>query len=1001
MQFNDSGSVGPVIERIFADRLRAMTPPTQTPAPQDVVSIEVDPLSNALIISASKENLVMIRALLAKIDVDPPTDTGVVKLYALKHADVTRVASMLQSLVSQGLYKPGLVAAGNNAIAQAREKVAITTDVRTNALIVSASKENFAVIDQILRQVDVKEGWGLAGNVRLYVLKHADATALGTTLQQMFDRKRAAESATGGQPRSLPIVIIPDERTNALLVAGSKEQTDELDTLIAKLDVSDVIASYEFKIFYLKKSSAVTIEPTLRQLFARRVRRGTPPAPVTVIADPVINALIIGAGRDDLLIAERLIAQLDGAKTTPGQTVQAFAITKADAAQLAQTLQRLYDAAKPTGGQSGIIISVDERSNTLLVTAAPADMPRVAELIKKLDTAPVTDVTEIRIFTLRHADASQLATILTDALTNKPKAMGTVSPNRATLLRFVASKIGKDSEIASALKEGVMITAVQRTNSLLVQAPVEAMPLLAKLIDSLDNTDPRRAEIRVFSLVNADATQMAGVLQELFRLQTANTARQAARYTVVASPAGAGEAVGGENTLSATLGSAEQTALTITVDRRTNSLLVGGTKEYVELVGNVIEDLDSSPAEDRETVVYRLKNAQSTDIEAAIRQFLDQERQRIVSTLGADAVGAAQELLAKEIAIVAEPTSNTLLISGSPRVLETVAAMVRELDQAPPQVLVQVLLAEVALDDETEFGIEWSAIGHPNGNRSVGGQTTFGVGGGEGFSFTVSSGDFSFLLRALQVQQRLEILSRPQILASDNQPAGINIGQRVPFVTQSRITEAGTTLNTIQYENVGIILDLTPHISSDGFVKMEVSPEISSLDESTVEISENLNATIINTRQANTTVTVRDGHTIVIGGLITNRTLNREEKVPLLSELPGIGMFFKNSRAVKQRTELLIILTPHILRTPSDADILTNRQIRKLNLAKGIHTDRYIGELLNPLKDVTPLEVKRFESRDRPSPSGSPVVIPLAVPRDGREDILDPLNLTGEKLRSE
>ena len=951
LEFNDAGSVGPMIEKLFADLLKARTPQGQQVSPQDVVTIETESLSNSLVVAASKENLAEIRALLKKVDIEPPTDTGVVRMYVLQYTDVQRVSSMLEQLLSKGLYKPGLIGAQDNAIAQAREKVSITSDLRTNLLIVSASKENFAVIDEIIRKIDVKEGWGLAGMVQVFILKHADATRLGPALQQMFDRKRQAETATGGQPRSLPVVVIPDERTNALLVAASKEAFNEITILVTKLDAEEVVRNYDFKVFYLKRASAAALQATLRQLFAQRVVRGTR-TPVTVIADPKTNSLIVGASRDDLAMAEGLIAQLDEAPIKNGQIVRAFPLTKADATQLADTLQKLYDAQKPTGGESGVTITPLERSNTLLIAAAKADMEHLADLIAKSDTAPITDVTEIRIFTLRSADAEQLAQILLDALTNKPKAMTNASTNRATLLRLIARSPAGEQLVSSALKQDIMITAVPRTNSLLVQAPVGTMGLLSQLIQALDTTDPRTAEIRIFPLVNADAGQMQQVLTDLFRLQMDNTQRQAARYSMPLTD-GAGTSA------AATLGSAEQTCLSITVDRRTNSLLVAGTEEYITLVARVIDQLDASPAEDRQTVVYRLRNAQAVDIEVALRQFLDQERQRVVSTLGQDAVGAAKELLAREIAVVAEQASNTLLISGSPRFFDTIAEMVRQLDQPAPQVLVDVLLAEVILDDTMEFGVEWSLVGrHAGSQTNV--ATKFGL-KTSGFTFSVTGGSFQSLLRALQSQGRVEMLSRPTVLATDNQIARINIGQRVPFVTSSRVTEGGSIFNTIQYEPVGIILELTPHINPDGFVKLEVFPEISSLSDSSVQVSEGVNAVIINSRSAETTVTVQDGHTIVIGGLITNKDMIREEKVPLIGDLPLLGALFKSTRTVKERTELLIILTPRVLRTPSDADVLSNQKVRQLTIKRGVRANGQVGDLLNPLRGLTTEEIKRLE----------------------------------------
>ncbi len=1002
LKFNDAGAIGPVIQRIFADRLKSMTPPNQQPQPQDNVSVEIDPLSNAMIISASKENLAMIKELIAKVDVEPPTDTGVVKMYPLKKADVQRVSTMLQSLISQGLYKPGMTAqgaAGANAAMKARERVAITADVRTNVLIVSASKENFAVINQIVAQVDGAEGWGLSGNVQIFTLKFADATRLGPTLQQLFDRKRQAEAATGGGPAtSLPIVVIPDDRTNTLLIASSKEDNATVVALLAKLDVQDVARSFDFRVFYLKNNNASTLEPILKTLFAQRpAPAGRPLTPMTVVANPTMNALVVSGDKDDLTAADVLIAKLDESPAE-GTVVKAFPVVHGDAVSLAKILQSIYDAQRPAGARSSVTFTADERTNTIIVSAPKTELAGITAQIDKLTGTAVTDVSEIRIFNLKHADATQLATTLGDALTNKPKPMTTATPNRSTLLQFIQDSPDGQRLMASALKEGVMVTPVQRTNSLLVQAPAEAMPMLVRLIEALDLVDPRAAEIRVFSLVNADATQMATVLTQLFKLQVANTARQAARYSMNDDSAGANPT---SQPAGAVFGAAEQSTLTITVDSRTNSLLVGGTAEYIELVGKVIKDLDASPAEDRQTMIYRPRNSQATDIETALRQFLDQERQRMTSNLGVTNLGAAKELLAHEIAIVAEKTSNTLLISGSPRFFKTVLSMVKELDQPPPQVLINVLLAEVGLDDTTEFGIQWALIGHPESGAQVGAgidlglqpiPTVAGSGGSavstpfrgfggltsDGFSFAISSGDFHLLLRALESQGRVEILSRVPLLASDNQEARINVGQRVPFVTDSRITDSGSVFNTIQYQDVGTIVTVTPRINPDGFVKLQISPEISSLADTTVKISNDVNAVVINTRQAKTTVTVQDGHTVVIGGLITTHNENREDKLPILGDIPLVGLLFKNTKVVKERTELLMILTPRILRNQTDSDVLTNHEVRSVGLVSDPQTGQGIGQVLNPLRGVTNAEVQRIEGGTaEPAREGEPMMIPL------------------------
>jgi len=897
---NDAGVIGPTIQQIFQARLTSMTPPGATPAPQDRVDVGADALANALIISASRENLAMIRELLKKVDVEPPFESGVLKIYPLIRADAQKAGTMLQGLVQQGLYKPGAsFAAQSNPAIAAREKVAISVDARTNSLIVSASKENLAILDQIIRGIDGEQ----------------------------------------------------------------------------------VVPATEFRVFRLTSATATVIAPTLQQLFTQRVSREATKDPMTVIADARSNSLIVGASPADMKLAETLIAQLD-APQGKGSTMVAFPLKKADATQVANTLKTLLAGQGGTGaGAAGAAnISVDERTNTILVSAGAADLQRVKELIDQLDREQLTNVTEIRVFPLQHADATELSQILTSLLTSKPLSPVALSPNRQTLLQFISKTEDGKELIATALQEGVLITPDRRSNAVVVAAPVKNMPLLESLVRSMDSISPRMAEIRVFTLVNADAQRMSDVLSQLFRLQGAQQSAKAVSYTLVTTqPA---SSVGGSGA-TATVGNSEQDALSVTVDLRTNSLLIGGTKRYVELASKVIQDLDSSPAQERLTKVYRLRNAQAPAIQAAMQTFLDQEKQRLTATLGTNGMGAAQRMLEREVAVVAEETSNVLLLSASPRYFSTIEALIKELDQPPPQVLIQVMLAEVTLDETDELGIDWNVTTKWNkGHDSVSAGTQIALAAqGDGFNLSVAAGDLSFFLRALQSQGRLEVLSRPQILASDNQEATINVGQRVPFITNSRVTENGTTINTIEYQNVGIILTVTPRINPDGFVKLEVKPEISSIASSSVTISETTKAIVINQRSAETTVSVQDGHTIILGGLITTKDDHREDRVPWFGDWPLLGALFRGTTKVKERSELLIILTPHVLRTIPDADEMAGEQIERVNRIRKLKREEvedYLKKHLDDLMSSKELKAKLGGEGPTTQPASQPITVPVS-----------------------
>ncbi|HPP12731.1 MAG TPA: hypothetical protein PKW42_08375, partial [bacterium] len=155
-------------------------------------------------------------------------------------------------------------------------------------------------------------------------------------------------------------------------------------------------------------------------------------------------------------------------------------------------------------------------------------------------------------------------------------------------------------------------------------------------------------------------------------------------------------------------------------------------------------------------------------------------------------------------------------------------------------------------------------------------------------------------------------LSRPYILSSDNQAASITVSQRVPFITNTRTTETGQTINTIQYQDIGIILKVTPHINPDGLVILDVSPEISALTGTTVPISETVKAPVFAKRSASSRVAIRDGQTIVIGGLMEDKKTEDTRKVPGLGSIPLLGNLFRRNTTEGTKTELLIFLTPHV-----------------------------------------------------------------------------------------
>jgi type II secretory pathway component GspD/PulD (secretin) len=238
--------------------------------------------------------------------------------------------------------------------------------------------------------------------------------------------------------------------------------------------------------------------------------------------------------------------------------------------------------------------------------------------------------------------------------------------------------------------------------------------------------------------------------------------------------------------------------------------------------------------------------------------------------------------------------------------------------------------------------------------------------------YQVLGQDYQATIRAIAQAGKTEVLSRPSILARNNQPATITVGQSVPLITNVRYDNFGNAINSVSYEDVGIILRVTPFISNDGMVEMIVSPEISSLTDQTVPIANGVSVPVIAKRSADTVVVTPDGHPVIIGGMMQNNKTSTESKIPLLGDIPLIGNLFKRQARNNSKTELLIFLTPHIVQAPSSIGGVVRARARRRRAAqKGV-----LGK-----RDRAVLERTAAEARVAGRPEVSTQQIASAAPR--------------------
>jgi len=915
---NDAAQIGDMLKQLFDERMQQRLVSGQEENPTDRVAIASEPATNTLLIASSPDNYDEIKRIVAVLDVEPNLE-GVVRVFILENAQAENVADRIKDLFDQGLYTGSVI--GESQIIEARQKIAMVADPRANAVVASASKTNLSIIEKLIEQMDTDRAPLLNADTRLFQLTAGDSVKISSMLDRLF------EGMAGMSEEFDAPTIVADAVSNTLIVTGSRDAIKRATDLIGSLDVTPARQT-AVQVYALKHATANKIAAKIREIFENRDEgTETQRTPFLVMADDPTNAVIASASDEDHATVRHLIGLLD-VPSTISHRVQVFPLAQAKAESTAEVLQQLFESQSQLGGATtqteGIVVQADKRTNALVVWAAESEMTNIEQIVRKLDTATPGPEMMVKVITLRRALARDLSEALTNTFSGGQG--GSTTADQSVILLYDEELADGSMVTRKLLKQDITIVPDERTNSLFVMAPAGSMEMLNGLILSIDRIPPTVAEIRMFPLANADAEEVVTRLNELLE----SNQQEGPQTLLQVSDTGAAGASAG------TTGSAGPgQVLRLTADRRTNTVIAAGAEADLEMIERVIRWLDAQDTDERMRFVYEARYVPASDAATAMRSFLDEEN-NLMGEL--DDESSIMRRAERHVTVVGDEESNSLIVGVSPRNYSRTMEMLYSLDRPPPQVNIQVLIAEVLLDDRLEFGMEWAlqdllfsetATVGPNGTVQgnsfdfVGG-TDVGAAGAAGsfggFTFAITGEDFSFLVRALQSDGSLEVLSRPQITVANNQEANITIGDRVPFLQGSSVTDSGQVNSQVQYEDVGIQLDVTPHINPDGYVNLEIRPEISALNPgSNVQISENLTAPTFTKRSAETVVTVKDGETIVIGGLIQTTEDERETKTPIVGDLPIVGNLFRATSSSRRRTELLMVLTVNVIRDEHDA----------------------------------------------------------------------------------
>jgi general secretion pathway protein D len=527
------------------------------------------------------------------------------------------------------------------------------------------------------------------------------------------------------------------------------------------------------------------------------------------------------------------------------------------------------------------------------------------------------------------------------------------------------------------------LVANRETNVLVITdavANIRRVLDIVKLVDVQVSLD----EVQIIPVSFADATEVAAILNQLFsggRLRAAAAPGTPAVPTPL--PAGA-PPLGPAGAPTAT----ERPPLVI-AERRSNSIVVHGRRSETETIRRILAQLDINVTGGRRVFIYFAENAKAKDLAATLNAIYGAKETVATAaptppttgrtpgqpppppppppTTGPGGpiggTGLAEVGFAEgQFRFIADETTNSIIVTTTPRQWTDIEPTVRQLDKMPRQVLIEVLVAEITLQDDTKLGIDWAlktgsfrlvsqsittstsgtpGVTAPTGFDGLGAATAIaGLPGAGLTAFAFATDKFFAMLNALASENRVNVVSNPHVMTSENKKAIVNVSASIPIVTSqqtgtltSPATAGGTTstvattgsLNqTVEYRDAGVVLTVTPRIGERGTVALDVKQEVNDVGDPEPPTGSRR----INKREAETSVVLLNNQTLVMAGLIQDRRGASDRGVPILSRIPFLGFLFGFKERTVEKRELILLITPRVVGTPLDAQRITD-EIRR------------------------------------------------------------------------
>jgi general secretion pathway protein D len=807
-----------------------------------------------------------------------PSVTGPVTIVAPKQVPLDEAFRILQSVLSVR----GFTALQQDNVIQIvpfNTAVANTTHVNTQIDGKALDSKN-----QVITQV--------------IPLENVDADAMAKQLQPLINKGASIVGATG---------------SNAVIITDTSSNVQRMIDLVAALDKTSIRA--EMAVYQLHHAEASGLADMINNLYGRITTRGKTSAPAA--GQPGFN---------------------------PGA-----------------------QGPQASGGTPSVYAVPETSTNSLIVVASREIQEQITQtIINRIDDDD-SNTLSTKLRKIKYADATTVANTINQVLSDQH---GAISPSSNSGSPFSTRAFGggfggfggfgggsSSQQSVQSTDPFAKVAADTRTNSVLITASPEKMVKVEELIDQLDVNIAVESTTFVIPLKNAQAADVASALNQAFSTSTSGSSNTNFNPFFSGTIGGGGNksgsgAINGHTPIQRRpTTSGRGVGLSSRPPGPPNAPDMGTDGDGVTYGNGGSAIPNGIPGVMTDNGFIPTQNQDASGVTRQGMRFgggggggfgggfggggFGQNNRGGNMTQAMGGTGSNGSFtgllqLQNNVYAVASPNGDSIIVSTTPNNYEAIKGIVDSLDVVPRQVMIEVIIAEVSLETDQKLGFNLNNVISGLGGTTTGNANVLlpaaGMATGltpdsaqQGMQAVISSVNHSVLLQALGTDDKVKVLATPRVFTSNNQPALIDIAQQVPYITgQTASGIVSTTVsNTVEFASIGFTLDVTPRITRDGLVTVDVVEDASDLvNYQTLGSGSNaIIAPVFNDRYTDTSVTVKDGDTAVIGGLIRDRTSLNINKVPVLSDIPVLGQFFRSREKTRSKVELMIFVTPHVVST--------------------------------------------------------------------------------------